>query len=98
MVFLWGGAVSYERGTPVIGPRTKTVQRFRGGLVFQAHGLLYHLTLGLRVIKKEEEDQNLRNWDEDRVGGFGDQRLQKAHDCGRRPRLPQYQGISSITR
>jgi len=28
------------------------VQRFRGGLVFKAHRLLYHSTLGLRVIKK----------------------------------------------
>ena len=26
--------------------------RFRGGLVFRAHRLLYHSTLGLRVIKK----------------------------------------------
>ena len=26
----------------------------RGGLVFQAHRLLYHSTLGLRVIKREE--------------------------------------------
>jgi hypothetical protein len=30
------------------------VQRFRGGLVFKAHRLLYHSTLGLRVIKKEK--------------------------------------------
>jgi len=30
------------------------VQRFRGGLVFKAHILLYHSTLGLRVIKKGE--------------------------------------------
>jgi len=29
------------------------VQRFRGGLVFKAHRLLYHSTLGLRVIKKK---------------------------------------------
>ena len=31
------------------------VQRFRGGLVFQAHGLLYHSTLGL-LSHEEEED------------------------------------------
>ena len=31
-------------------------KRFRGGLVFQAHRLVYHSTLGLRVIKKREED------------------------------------------
>jgi len=28
------------------------VKRFRGGLVFKAHRLLYHPTLGLREIKK----------------------------------------------
>ena len=27
---------------------------FRGGLVFQAHRLLYHSTLGLTVIKKKK--------------------------------------------
>ena len=32
----------------------KNVQRFRGGLVFKAHRLLYHTTLGLRVIKKKK--------------------------------------------
>jgi len=35
----------------------KNVQRFRGGLVIQAHRLLYHSTLGLRVIKKKMEDR-----------------------------------------
>jgi len=30
------------------------VQRFRGGLAFKAHRLLYHSTLGLRVIKKKK--------------------------------------------
>ena len=29
------------------------MQRFRGGLVFKAHRLLCHSTLGLRVIKKK---------------------------------------------
>ena len=28
--------------------------RFRGGLVFKAHRLLYHSTLGLRLIKKKK--------------------------------------------
>ena len=32
----------------------RNVQRFRGGLVFKAHRLLYHLTLGWRVIKKKK--------------------------------------------
>ena len=30
------------------------MQRFRGGLVFKAHRLVYHSTLGLRVIKKKK--------------------------------------------
>jgi len=30
------------------------VKRFRGGLVFKAHRLLYHSTLGLRVIKNKK--------------------------------------------
>ena len=31
------------------------MNRFRGGLVFKAHGLLYHSTLCLRVIKKKKK-------------------------------------------
>ena len=31
------------------------MQRFRGGLAFEAHRLLYHSTLGLRVIKKKKK-------------------------------------------
>jgi len=30
-------------------------KRFRGGLVFKAHRLLYHSTLGLRVIKNNKK-------------------------------------------
>ena len=30
------------------------MNRFRGGLVFKAHRLVYHSTLGLRVIKKKK--------------------------------------------
>ena len=33
----------------------RNVKRFPGGLVFKAHRLLYHSTLGLRVIKRERE-------------------------------------------
>ena len=29
------------------------MKRFRGRLVFKAHGLVYHSTLGFRVIKKK---------------------------------------------
>ena len=32
----------------------RMVKRFRGGLVFKAHRLVYHPTLGLRVIKKKK--------------------------------------------
>ena len=31
----------------------RIVKWFRGGLVFKAHGLLYHSNLGMRVIKKK---------------------------------------------
>ena len=37
----------------------RKVQRFRGGLVFKAHTLLYHSTLGLRVIKKKKKTPSL---------------------------------------
>jgi len=33
----------------------RNVKRFRGGLVFKAHRLLYHLTLGLRAITKKKK-------------------------------------------
>ena len=35
----------------------RVVNRFQGGLVFQAHRLLYHSTLGSRVIKKKKKEQ-----------------------------------------
>ena len=38
----------------------ENVQRFRGGLVFKAHGLLYHSTLSLRVIKKKKKKKKIR--------------------------------------
>ena len=56
--------VSYERGTPVFHPFSvnpitykvrRIVKRFRGGLVFKACKLVYHSTLGSRVIKKKEQ-------------------------------------------
>jgi len=34
----------------------RNVKRFRGGLSFKAHRLLYHPTLGLSVKRREEED------------------------------------------
>jgi len=33
------------------------VKRFRGGLVIKAHRLLYHPTLGLRVVKKKKKKE-----------------------------------------
>ena len=33
----------------------RNVNRFRGGLVFKAHRLVYHSTLDLRVIKKKKK-------------------------------------------
>jgi len=36
------------------------VKRFRGGLVFKAHRLLYHSTLGSRVIQKKKKGLGLR--------------------------------------
>ena len=33
----------------------RNVKWFRGGLVFKAHRLLYHSTLGSRVIKKKKQ-------------------------------------------
>ena len=36
-----------------LGVLSRNVKRFRGGLVFKAHRLLYDPNLGLRVIKKK---------------------------------------------
>ena len=41
--------------TPVEQLLYRNVKRFQGGLVFKAHRLLYHSTLGLRVIKKTKK-------------------------------------------
>jgi len=38
-----------------LSPFGRGWKRFRGGLVFKAHRLVYHLTLGLRVIKKNKK-------------------------------------------
>jgi len=37
----------------------RNVKRFRGGLVFKAHRLVYHSALGLRVIKKKKKTYTL---------------------------------------
>ena len=50
-------AVSYSRrawgGCGLDQLLYRNVQRFRGGLVFKAHRLLYHSAPGLRVIKEK---------------------------------------------
>ena len=42
----------YPHEGPCVASRN--VKRFRGGLVFEAHRLVFHLTLGSRVIKKKK--------------------------------------------
>ena len=44
-----------ERHPPVVVARQSVAARSCGGLVLKAHRLLYHSTLGLRVIKKKEK-------------------------------------------
>ena len=38
----------------------RNAERLRGGLVFKAHRLLYHSTLGSRVIKKKKKKSGTR--------------------------------------
>jgi len=45
-----GGQFPYQSG---FSQYKWGVTSFRGGLVFKAHRLLYHSTLGLRVMKKK---------------------------------------------
>ena len=40
----------------------RIVKRFRGGLVFKAHSLLYHSTLGLRAMKKKKRSGCAGRW------------------------------------
>ena len=44
-----------KKGTPkpVVTRYARNVKRFRGGLVLKAQGIMYHSTLGVRVIKKK---------------------------------------------
>jgi len=45
---------STRPGARVAQPLYRNVQWFRGGLVFEAHRLVYHSTLGLRAIKTKK--------------------------------------------
>ena len=47
------------RCVPIGRLLSRNVKRFRGGLVCKAHRLLYHSTLGLRVIKKKKDGWNV---------------------------------------
>ena len=49
----------YTPGTYHQNIRLADANLFRGGLLFKAHRLLYHSTLGLRVIKKKKKTANL---------------------------------------
>jgi len=58
---LYRGATPRPFRTAPTAPRSKLTRGqlgFRGGLVFKAHILLYHSTLGLRVIKKKKKFPN----------------------------------------
>ena len=48
------------------------MKRFRGGLAFKTHRLVYHPTLGLRVIKKKKtRGETGAGFSETRVLGGG---------------------------
>jgi len=47
----WGGGEPSQSWASLGG----NVKRFQGGLVLKAHRLVYHSTLGLRVMKKKKK-------------------------------------------
>ena len=62
----WTGLAPWEFESPFPGSLGDEVapgqmdlnkELFRGGLLFKAHRLLYHSTLGLRVIKKKKNKE-----------------------------------------
>jgi len=46
-----------EAAKAVSDDSARYVKRFRGGLVFKARRLVYHSTLGLRVMKKTNKNE-----------------------------------------
>ena len=54
----------------------RNMKWFRGGLVFKAHGPLYHSTLGSRVIKREERSRQSRPDSGLVLSNFGGESLQ----------------------
>ena len=61
MCGLWASTLRIRINRVVIEEELpgKNVERFRGGLVFKAHGLVYHSTLGLRVTKQHGQGRHL---------------------------------------
>ena len=75
-----GGARACPRGSAPGRPAAwegqgqvlrRNVKRFRGGLVCKAHRLLYHSTLGLRVIKKKKKRSDLQVSRKRTSSGYG---------------------------
>ena len=49
-----------ERAWEIGGRGSQKLKRFRGGIVFKAHRLVYHSTLGWRVMKKKRRGSQVR--------------------------------------
>ena len=64
----------------------RNVKRFRGGLVFKAHRLVHHSTLGLRVMRKMKEEEGWAK--KSRV------RVARADRCRQLSRTPDIQQCS----
>jgi hypothetical protein len=65
---VWIGLTKEESNK--IPCKTKTRSPRGGGLVFEAHILVYHSTLGSRVMKKMRQEKDLF-YLEDEFGQFG---------------------------
>jgi len=62
------------------------VKRFRGGLVFEAHRLVYYSTLGSRVIKKKKKKEEINSEErEGRDRGVGARDAYPAYTSQRSP-------------
>ena len=72
------------------GQPNRNVQRFRGGLVFTARRLLFHSTLGLRVIKKKKDLFFERAGEFARHGGRAAERHRR-HTLSRTPGMSTYE-------
>jgi len=77
-----GGAESRVRDHEQLSVR-EVLRGFRGGLVFKAHSILYHSTLGLRVINKKRKKKKKSSLCEKCCGGRS--RVNSAHITQSRP-------------